>query len=172
MSFIGLHLQVIIDSQPLTVAIIASIFFGETIGVFGVLGLATGVIGLLLLEVFTTCLFNNIAMYSVNLYDGPFFIQIQNVEFFSMLLRYIRNELYKNILPVQARSCKSNNECMKSKTRKPMRRVSYNFRTNAYLKAYFCLGWLFDYSETLHILGCTSKKALGLHAWSIQTVSA
>ena len=66
-SSIGLHLQVIIDSQPLTVAIIASIFFGETIGVFGVLGLATGVIGLLLLEVFTTYLFQNIAIYSINL---------------------------------------------------------------------------------------------------------
>lgn len=44
-------MQVIIDSQPLTVAVLASILFGETIGALGVLGLATGVIGLLLLEV-------------------------------------------------------------------------------------------------------------------------
>ncbi|KAI5057286.1 hypothetical protein GOP47_0027301 [Adiantum capillus-veneris] len=43
--------SVIIDSQPLTVAVLASIFFGETIGALGILGLATGVIGLLLLEV-------------------------------------------------------------------------------------------------------------------------
>ena len=50
-------MQVIIDSQPLSVAVLASIFFGETIGAFGVLGLATGVIGLLLLEVFNICLF-------------------------------------------------------------------------------------------------------------------
>ena len=107
---------------------------------------------------------------SINLYDRPFFIQIQNIEFFSMLLR---NDLYKNSLAVQARSCKStHNECMKSKTKKSMMRLSYNFRTNGYLKADFCLGWLFDYSETLHILGCTSKKAVGLHRWSIQTVSA
>ncbi|MCO5565099.1 hypothetical protein L7F22_018770, partial [Adiantum nelumboides] len=42
---------VIIDSQPLTVAVLASLLFGETIGALGVLGLATGVIGLLLLEV-------------------------------------------------------------------------------------------------------------------------
>lgn len=43
--------SVIIDSQPLTVAVLASILFGETVGALGVLGLATGVIGLLLLEV-------------------------------------------------------------------------------------------------------------------------
>ena len=42
--------SVIIDSQPLTVAILASIFFGETLGVEGVAGLALGVLGLLLLE--------------------------------------------------------------------------------------------------------------------------
>ena len=34
------------------------------------------------------------------------------------------------------------------------------------------LCWLFDYSETLHILGCTSKNVVGLHRWRIQTVSA
>lgn len=43
--------SVIIDSQPLTVAVLASILFGESIGALGVFGLATGVIGLLLLEV-------------------------------------------------------------------------------------------------------------------------
>ncbi|KAM0949844.1 putative EamA domain-containing protein [Dioscorea sansibarensis] len=43
--------SVIIDSQPLTVAILASLLFGESIGAIGVAGLVLGVIGLLLLEV-------------------------------------------------------------------------------------------------------------------------
>lgn len=43
--------QVIIDSQPLTVAILASLLFGESIGAIGVGGLVLGVVGLLLLEV-------------------------------------------------------------------------------------------------------------------------
>lgn len=41
----------IIDSQPLTVAVLASLLFGETIGFIGAAGLVLGVIGLLLLEV-------------------------------------------------------------------------------------------------------------------------
>ncbi|GLU10580.1 hypothetical protein SLE2022_273730 [Rubroshorea leprosula] len=43
--------SVIIDSQPLTVAILASLLFGESIGLVGAAGLLLGVIGLLLLEV-------------------------------------------------------------------------------------------------------------------------
>lgn len=43
--------SVIIDSQPLTVAILAALLFGESIGAIGVGGLVLGVIGLLLLEV-------------------------------------------------------------------------------------------------------------------------
>ncbi|TVU32201.1 hypothetical protein EJB05_23923 [Eragrostis curvula] len=43
--------SVIIDSQPLTVAVLASLFFGESIGAIGVGGLVLGVVGLLLLEV-------------------------------------------------------------------------------------------------------------------------
>jgi len=43
--------SVIIDSQPLTVALLASILFGEKLGKVGVLGLGMGVLGLLLLEV-------------------------------------------------------------------------------------------------------------------------
>ncbi|KAK1257093.1 WAT1-related protein [Acorus gramineus] len=43
--------SVIIDSQPLTVAILAAFLFGESIGVVGAAGLVLGVIGLLLLEV-------------------------------------------------------------------------------------------------------------------------
>ncbi|KAG7672929.1 putative WAT1-related protein [Nannochloris sp. 'desiccata'] len=43
--------SVIIDSQPLTVALLASLFFGERLGKLGVLGLGMGVLGLLLLEV-------------------------------------------------------------------------------------------------------------------------
>lgn len=46
-------LQVIIDSQPLTVAILASLLFGESIEYVGAAGLVLGVIGLLLLEVIT-----------------------------------------------------------------------------------------------------------------------
>ncbi|KAK4758398.1 hypothetical protein SAY87_019699 [Trapa incisa] len=42
--------SVIIDSQPLTVAILAAFLFGESIGVVGAAGLVLGVIGLLLLE--------------------------------------------------------------------------------------------------------------------------
>ncbi|KAI3922928.1 hypothetical protein MKW98_007059 [Papaver atlanticum] len=42
--------SVIIDSQPLTVAILASLLFGESIGVVGAAGLVLGVVGLLLLE--------------------------------------------------------------------------------------------------------------------------
>ncbi|XP_024316998.1 WAT1-related protein At3g02690, chloroplastic isoform X2 [Brachypodium distachyon] len=43
--------SVIIDSQPLTVAVLAALFFGESIGAIGVGGLVLGVVGLLLLEV-------------------------------------------------------------------------------------------------------------------------
>ncbi|KAL6641245.1 hypothetical protein ACP70R_019426 [Stipagrostis hirtigluma subsp. patula] len=42
--------SVIIDSQPLTVAVLASLLFGESIGAIGVGGLVLGVVGLLLLE--------------------------------------------------------------------------------------------------------------------------
>lgn len=42
--------SVIIDSQPLTVALLASILFGERLGLSGVAGLLVGVCGLLLLE--------------------------------------------------------------------------------------------------------------------------
>jgi drug/metabolite transporter (DMT)-like permease len=42
--------SVIIDSQPLTVALLASVLFGETLGWTGVAGLALGVVGLLLVE--------------------------------------------------------------------------------------------------------------------------
>lgn len=43
--------SVIIDSQPLTVAVLASLLFGESIGYVGAAGLVLGVVGLLLLEV-------------------------------------------------------------------------------------------------------------------------
>ncbi|CAA2974832.1 WAT1-related At3g02690, chloroplastic [Olea europaea subsp. europaea] len=42
---------VIIDSQPLTVAVLASLLFGESIGLIGAAGLVLGIIGLFLLEV-------------------------------------------------------------------------------------------------------------------------
>lgn len=44
--------SVIIDSQPLTVAVLAALLFGESIGVVGAVGLVLGVVGLVLLEVF------------------------------------------------------------------------------------------------------------------------
>lgn len=43
--------SVIIDSQPLTVAVLAALLFGESIGSVGAAGLVLGVMGLLLLEV-------------------------------------------------------------------------------------------------------------------------
>lgn len=43
--------SVIIDSQPLTVAVLAALLFGESIGLVGAAGLVLGVMGLLLLEV-------------------------------------------------------------------------------------------------------------------------
>ena len=43
--------SVIIDSQPLTVAALSTVFYGETLSLLGVLGLGVGVAGLLLLEV-------------------------------------------------------------------------------------------------------------------------
>lgn len=43
--------SVIIDSQPLSVAVIASLLFGETLGPVGVGGLILGIAGLVLLEV-------------------------------------------------------------------------------------------------------------------------
>lgn len=42
--------SVIIDSQPLTVAVLASIFFGEKLGLWGIVGLFVGILGLLMLE--------------------------------------------------------------------------------------------------------------------------
>ncbi|KAI4307741.1 hypothetical protein L6164_030895 [Bauhinia variegata] len=42
--------SVIIDSQPLTVAVLAALFFGESIGIAGAAGLVLGVVGLILLE--------------------------------------------------------------------------------------------------------------------------
>ncbi|KAF5749968.1 WAT1-related protein [Tripterygium wilfordii] len=43
--------SVIIDSQPLTVAVLAALLFGESIGFLGAAGLILGVVGILLLEV-------------------------------------------------------------------------------------------------------------------------
>lgn len=43
--------SVIIDSQPLTVAVLAALLFGERLGAGGIAGLGLGVLGLLLLEV-------------------------------------------------------------------------------------------------------------------------
>lgn len=50
--------SVIIDSQPLSVAVIASVLFGETLGPIGLFGLLLGVGGLLMLEVSPSSLEN------------------------------------------------------------------------------------------------------------------
>ncbi len=42
--------SVIIDSQPLTVALLAALFFGERLRPAGIAGLGVGVLGLCLLE--------------------------------------------------------------------------------------------------------------------------
>ncbi|KAI3430075.1 uncharacterized protein J3R85_008366 [Psidium guajava] len=51
--------SVIIDSQPLTVAILAALLFGESIGLIGGAGLILGVVGLLILEVPAVAVDNN-----------------------------------------------------------------------------------------------------------------
>lgn len=43
--------SVIIDSQPLTVAVLASLLFGESLSALGYAGLLLGIAGLLLLEI-------------------------------------------------------------------------------------------------------------------------
>lgn len=43
--------SVIIDSQPLSVAVLASVLFGESLSALGYVGLLLGIGGLLLLEV-------------------------------------------------------------------------------------------------------------------------
>jgi drug/metabolite transporter (DMT)-like permease len=43
--------SVIIDSQPLTVAVLAALLFGETLGPIAISGLGLGIVGLILLEV-------------------------------------------------------------------------------------------------------------------------
>lgn len=43
--------SVIIDSQPLSVAVLAALLFGERLGPRGLLGLGLGVVGLLLVEI-------------------------------------------------------------------------------------------------------------------------
>ncbi|KAI4295011.1 hypothetical protein MLD38_040715 [Melastoma candidum] len=43
--------SVIIDSQPLTVAVLAALLFGESVGFIGGVGIILGIVGLLLLEV-------------------------------------------------------------------------------------------------------------------------
>ncbi|TYG88895.1 hypothetical protein ES288_A12G057400v1 [Gossypium darwinii] len=48
--------SVIIDSQPLTVAVLASFLFNESIGLVGAAGLVLGVVGLLLLEYEMSCI--------------------------------------------------------------------------------------------------------------------
>ncbi|GJW52106.1 hypothetical protein Tco_0093457 [Tanacetum coccineum] len=45
---------VVIDSQPLTVVVLASLLYGESIGLVGIAGLILGVVGLALLEFLIT----------------------------------------------------------------------------------------------------------------------
>lgn len=52
--------QVIIDSQPLTVAVLAAFLFGESLGPIAIVGLALGVVGLVLLEVDLSHMFHSL----------------------------------------------------------------------------------------------------------------
>lgn len=55
--------QVIIDSQPLTVAVLAALLFGESLGPVAIVGLGLGIIGLVLLEVFLHVFFTALINY-------------------------------------------------------------------------------------------------------------
>mmetsp|Transcript_3784 Transcript_3784/g.6663 ORF Transcript_3784/g.6663 Transcript_3784/m.6663 type:complete len:571 (-) Transcript_3784:533-2245(-) len=65
--------SVIIDSQPLTVAILASIFFGETLGTKGIVGLFLGVLGISLVEIseetFSNLLYGASEYADISLWD-------------------------------------------------------------------------------------------------------
>lgn len=54
----------IIDSQPLTVAVLAALLFGESIGFVGAAGLVLGVVGLLLLEVILSENYQSLFLFS------------------------------------------------------------------------------------------------------------
>lgn len=43
--------QVIIDSQPITVAILATIFYGEIVGSKSIIAMVFGILGLIIIEV-------------------------------------------------------------------------------------------------------------------------
>jgi len=79
-------LQVIIDSQPLTVAVLAALLFGESIGVVGAAGLVLGVIGLVLLEVNLNSNQKSVNQLSYPLKHNPKLA----VEFLSVSFRRIR----------------------------------------------------------------------------------
>ena len=59
--------SVMIDSQPLAVALLSSFLFGEVIGLFGFLGLAMGIIGIALIGLPEELIFNLFQAKSINL---------------------------------------------------------------------------------------------------------
>ena len=46
-----MNVQVIIDSQPLTVAVLAAFLYGEVLGPKSIVAMAFGIFGLILIEV-------------------------------------------------------------------------------------------------------------------------
>ena len=47
----NVNVQVIIDSQPLTVAVLATFLYGEVLGIKSIVAMAFGIFGLILIEV-------------------------------------------------------------------------------------------------------------------------
>lgn len=90
-------LQVIIDSQPLTVAVLAALLFGESIGVVGAAGLVLGVIGLVLLEVNLNSNQKSVNQLSYPLKHNPKLA----VEFLSVKFRRIRFAIVTTIQKIQ-----------------------------------------------------------------------
>ena len=69
--------SVLIDSQPLTVAVVAALLFGEKLGYRGLLGLLLGISGLVLLEVPQDTMFSWLQQQSGALAMLAFCVQFQ-----------------------------------------------------------------------------------------------
>ncbi|KAL1540726.1 WAT1-related protein, chloroplastic-like isoform X1 [Salvia divinorum] len=80
--------SVIIDSQPLTVAILASLLFGESIGYIGAAGLVLGVIGLSLLEVPALAFdANNVSLWGSG--EWWMFLAAQSMAIGTVMVRWV-----------------------------------------------------------------------------------
>lgn len=80
--------SVIIDSQPLTVAVLAALLFSESIGSVGAAGLVLGVIGLLLLEVPTLSFDNsNFSLWGSG--EWWMFLSAQSMAVGTVMVRWV-----------------------------------------------------------------------------------